>query len=312
MAKAVTNIEVSPENKIISFKELAETIEKLSNGKIKYPKPRNGGTETFVGSRPAMVKAAKGVTEKEFNSRVVMQNSWPSYENIRTTDVITLPDGSQVPIEFARSYVNKSVNGNLQRVPVYEEIMMEDGKITVQIPNDENLYWYLMLRNDNESNPNRDTRIEAKFRRVDADRTVREVAEAARDVDKAKRMIDELGMSEIKVLASTYKVDMASEDLVIRHNLKQAAIGNDASRAKTLIGLITNGELRVYADVVHGQDKNIITYDPAYRKWFWMHTGSRDVIIDVMPGNTDYMGAIVTHMKSSDKDYNQLKQLLKA
>ena len=146
-----------------------------------------------------------------------------------------------------------------------------NGYITIVGGNVEQERWYeyMLICNENESNPHRDKNVKAKFKLVDAEK---ESKEKSRQYDLLTEMlvfVRDLSKAEKMEVAGAYGWDRNSSEEIITTRLKEIAL-KDPAGFKKIVG--NKNDLALRSLINEAISDNVITFNPLENKYTFTQT----------------------------------------
>lgn len=142
----------------------------------------------------------------------------PSVEVRNRIEIIDPKTKEVTPLVYVKSSRAVKRNGFNELEEEIPQIFIENGALVLGAK-DLLLYYHMEMSDENESKVGRDTKVRAKFRRVDKGKTASENLDEIYDLEYVLRLVREMSLDEIKVMAEKYKVNTNLSTEEIRYNL---------------------------------------------------------------------------------------------
>lgn len=236
---------------------------------------------------------------------------WKQSECIVGKDRIKDPySGKIVDIAVVR---NVDENGKVAVDKLYVPARDTNGFITIVGGNTEQERWYefLLICNENESNPNRSKDVKAKFKLIDAAKESKEQNRADDILTEMLVLVKSLSKAERQEIAAAYGWDRHTDDEVITQRLREI-VKKDPEGFSKIVG--NKYDLSVRAIISDALAENVVTYAPLENKFTF--TKTNEVICtltrsETAEPNDQFLEWIKTH-NSGKAVLNNIKKLLKS
>lgn len=134
----------------------------------------------------------------------------------------------------------------------------------------ERWYEYMLICNENESNPHRDKNKKAKFKLVDAERESKEKSHQYDVLTEMLVFVRDLSKSEKMEVAGAYGWDRNSSEEIITTRLKEIVV-KDPEGFKKVVG--NKIDLSIRSLINEALTEGVITYAPLENKYTFTKTG---------------------------------------
>jgi hypothetical protein len=166
---------------------------------------------------------------------------------------------------------NIDSEGNVVPEKLYVPARDTNGFITIVGGNVKQERWYefLLICNQNASNPHRDKEVVAKFKLIDAAKDSKEQRKVQNTLREMLVLVNDLSKSERQEIAAAYGWDRNSEDDVIATRLNEIVMKDPEGFSKIVGNKI---DLSIKAIINDALTENIITYAPLENKYTFTKT----------------------------------------
>ena len=236
---------------------------------------------------------------------------WKQSECIVGRDRIKDPhSGKIVDIAVPRSV---DENGKVVVDKLYVPARDTNGFITIVGGNvaQERWYEFLLICNENESNPHRNKDIKAKFKLIDAAKESKEQNQRDDLLTEMLVLVKTLSKAERQEIASAYGWDRNSDDEVITKRLREI-VKKDAEGFSKIVG--NKIDLSLKALLNEALADGIITYAPLENKYTFSKTN--EVIRSFVRSESEEpIDQLLEWVKTSSQGkavQNNIKKLLKS
>lgn len=187
---------------------------------------------------------------------------------IRSIDTVVINDET-VDIGLVKSVTRE---GDVNEVD-YIKIMGQENagyfRLVGGSINDDKMYAFLELCNENESNPNRDESRIAKFRRIDDLKDAKDTRKKRSDKLAAMTFASNMNLTSVKQFASSRNWDENLEPEVLRSMVEKLAEENP----KEFIRLAMDKDIEIKATIKRAIDNKVIEFNLPQSKWVWVKGG---------------------------------------
>lgn len=275
-----------------SFVELADEIGRKR--RFKYPDFPKSGTAIFRRINGTYAMVAKGVKQNE-HGHLKFTELFPPRENIRTKDIIKGPDeyGLDYPIEYAERWKTSTVQGSnppqVIQLPVYKEFYFEDGVFTTT---NREMFYYMLLRNECDNNPNRKESVKALYEFVEPKRASKEDMEHKKMLDIARGKVHTSSPDFLEKMCELCEIPLPSKDLGhkayadnLYYNVSRA-IESNPDYLKAFWEFHDGPNAAIGERIIEAKNAKVLRFMPQKRMWRMDKRGG-DMQVDVLSVSTD-------------------------
>lgn len=252
-----------------------------------------------------------GVLNPDLEERRKKETLWAQSVCIVGADRIRDPfSGKLVDIAVVKS-IDKE--GNVLPEKLYVPARDTNGFIIIVGGNvsQEKFYEFLLVCNENESNPHRDKNIQAKFKLIDAAKESKEKNKHLDTLTEMLQLVKDFSKAEKQEVASAYGWDRNSDEEVITLRLREIVV-KDPEGFKKIVGNKIDLSLKSILNEALSED--IITYAPLENKYTF--TKTNEVICTLVRSeSTESIDQLLEWVKTSPQGkavQNNIKKLLKS
>lgn len=195
---------------------------------------------------------------------------WKQSECIIGKDRIKDPySGKLVDIAIVR---DRDEKGKITPDKLYVPARDTNGFITIVGGNTEQERWleFLLISNENESNPHRNKDVKAKYKLIDAERESKEKSHQYDVLTEMLVFVRDLSKSEKMEVAGAYGWDRNSSEEIITTRLKEIVV-KDPEGFKKIVG--NKIDLSIRSLINEALTEGVITYAPLENKYTFTKTG---------------------------------------
>jgi hypothetical protein len=203
----------------------------------------------------------------------------PATQISNRTTILSPKTGLPEPLVYVKSSRPVKRNGFTELEEETPLIFIEGAGMTLG-PKDTLLYYHMEMCDENESKVGRDTKVRAKYKRIDKAKTATEKLEKIYDDIYVSKMIMDMSIDDLKVFALKYKVNSELEIDEIKHNLITIA----RKDPQAFIRQSPNSVDKIKMLVRDAKTFGFIAYDGLTRKWSLTIEEEPKDLVEISPG----------------------------
>lgn len=235
----------------------------------------------------------------------------PSYR-VKTFDRILDPGKNEYMDigVFERKVKDKDGNETIRTRAFYLRGAKGLLALTIGGNQDDEMYEFLELSNENQSNPNRDTSVVPMFRRIDAIKDASDRTQKRDVLTSALVYVSNMGEMEIREFAAAMAWG-ENDDLELLHD----QVGEFArTKPNEFVKFFNDPQLRTKALIKNAITKGIIKHDVATNKILWGNGDAVIAALDRQDGKTyvDTFSEWIRVMKGGDNILAGIKKQINA
>jgi hypothetical protein len=225
----------------------------------------------------------------------------PSIDNILTKDTIWDPHQERF-VEIA--YCDQTANNKGESFAVFKTITFRAplGEITCHagVADEEYLYYFLMLSNQNSNKEDRDVTKPIKYYVVDEEKNAKEKRKERNKKLDALTKATSLSPDEIRDFIAATGGNDKDELEILREKVESWA----DSKPEEFLKLVSDVNANLKATVKRALDKGVITFDKEQLQFSWGNSGEKILSVSRSQG-TDHLKEFVETVMT-DKRYDKV------